>query len=134
MTTRWDRAATAPADRTTISGSTSRTGARATAKKAAVASTPLSRSGAMSAGLARNWWAVGLRGAAAVLFALSVLILPPQTVASLVLLFTAYIAADGALAILSGSRAARRGARWWALVFEGMTNLAAGGILVWQAI
>jgi uncharacterized membrane protein HdeD (DUF308 family) len=50
----------------------------------------------MSAGLARSWWAIGLRGIATLLFGIAVLILPSPSIASLVLLFAAYVAADGA--------------------------------------
>jgi uncharacterized membrane protein HdeD (DUF308 family) len=57
----------------------------------------------MSAGLARNWWAVGLRGILTVPFGLSVLVPPSPTVASFVLLFSVYIAGDGIFAILAGS-------------------------------
>jgi uncharacterized membrane protein HdeD (DUF308 family) len=89
----------------------------------------------MSAGLARNWWAVGLRGVAGVAFGLGILLLPPPTLASLVLLFAIYVVADGALAIAAGTRGAGRGERWWTLIVEGLTNLtAAGAILVWAAI
>jgi uncharacterized membrane protein HdeD (DUF308 family) len=92
-------------------------------------------SAAMNAGLARNWRSVGLRGVAAVVFGLGVLLLPPPTVASLVLLFAAYIAADGIFAILAGRREAGRGERWWTLIVEGLTNLTvAGAVLVWAAI
>jgi uncharacterized membrane protein HdeD (DUF308 family) len=91
--------------------------------------------GGMSAGLARNWWAVGLRGVAALLFGVSILILPPTTFAALTLLFASYIAADGVFAIVAGTRAAQRSERWWALVAEGMINLAvAGTVLVWPAM
>jgi uncharacterized membrane protein HdeD (DUF308 family) len=94
-----------------------------------------SRSGAMSAGLARNWWAVGLRGVAAVLFGLAILALPSPTIASLVLLFAAYVAADGVFAILAGARAADQIERWWTLIVEGVTNLTvAGAVLVWLAL
>jgi uncharacterized membrane protein HdeD (DUF308 family) len=89
----------------------------------------------MSAGLARNWWAVALRGVAAVVFGLGIILLPPPTLASLVLLFAAYVVADGILAILAATREASRGERWWTLIFEGLTNLtAAGAVLVWAAI
>ena len=92
------------------------------------------RSSAISAGLARNWWAIALRGIAGVTFGLSVLALPPPTVASLVLLFAAYVVADGALAILAGARASHP-ERWWTLILEGVTNFAAAGaVLVWAAI
>lgn len=89
----------------------------------------------MSAGLARNWWTVALRGGAAVLFGVCILALPPATLASLVLLLAAYVAADGALAILAGFRAARRGERWRMLILEGATNLTlAVTVLFWHAI
>ena len=94
-----------------------------------------SRSVRMSTGLARNWWAIGLRGAAAILFAIAVLCLPASTIAALVLMFAAYVAADGAFAILAGMRAAGRGDRWRMLILEGSINLAAAaGVLVWQAV
>jgi uncharacterized membrane protein HdeD (DUF308 family) len=89
----------------------------------------------MSAGLARNWWAIGLRGAAAILFVIAILCLPSPTIASLVLMFATYVAADGAFAILAGMRAAPRGERWRLLVLEGATNLAAAAaVLAWPAI
>ena len=68
-----------------------------------------SRSTRMSACLSRNWWAIGLRGAAAILFVIAILCLPSPTIASLVLMFATYVAADGAFAILAGMRAAPRG-------------------------
>ena len=89
----------------------------------------------MSAGVAWNWWTIGLRSAAAILFAITILSLPPQAVAPLVLLFAAYLAADGAFAILAGMRAPRWGYRWPMLILEGSVNLAAAaGVLVWQAV
>jgi hypothetical protein len=90
-------------------------------------------SAAMSAVLARNWWAVGLRSLVAVAFAIAViLLLPRPTLGALVLLFAAYLAADGALAIVAGVRAMRRGELWQALMFEGAANLMVGGaVLIW---
>src|SRR5258708_684264 len=89
----------------------------------------------MSVGMAHNWWAIGLRGGAAILFAIILLSLSPQAVAPLVMLFAAYVAADGAFAILAGMRAARWGYRWPMLMLEGSVNLAAAGaVLVWQAV
>jgi uncharacterized membrane protein HdeD (DUF308 family) len=89
----------------------------------------------MSAGVARNWWVIGLRGAAAILFAIIILSLPTQAVAPLVFLFATYVAADGAFAILVGMRAPRWGYRWPMLILEGSVNLAAAAaVLVWQAV
>jgi uncharacterized membrane protein HdeD (DUF308 family) len=89
----------------------------------------------MRTGASRSWWAIGLRSAAAILFAIAILSLPPQAVAPLVFLFAAYLAADGTFAILAGIRAPRWGYRWPMLIFEGSANLAAAGaVLVWQAV
>ena len=63
----------------------------------------------MSAGLARNWWAVGLRGAAAMLFVIAILCLPSPTIASLMLMFAAYVAAFAILAGCERRRAASAG-------------------------
>ena len=89
----------------------------------------------MSAGLARNWWAIGLRGIATLLFGFVVLALPSPSIASLVLLFTAYVTADGVFAIVAGWRATSQIERWWTLIIEGVTNLAvAAAVLVWAAL
>ena len=81
----------------------------------------------MSAGLARHWWVVGLRAIAAALLLVGLVGSPPAKIASLVLVFAAYLAADGVLAILAGTLAARRGERWWLLVLEGSVNLGRRG-------
>jgi uncharacterized membrane protein HdeD (DUF308 family) len=93
------------------------------------------RSARSSAGLARNWRAIALRAVAAGLFALAVLAFPSATLPTLILMFIAYLAADGAFAIVAGARAARRGERWWSLMLEGMLNLGAAAVLLaWPAI
>jgi uncharacterized membrane protein HdeD (DUF308 family) len=84
------------------------------------------RSDAMSALLARNWWAVLLRGIAAIIFGAIALLMPGVTLATLVLLFAAYMLVDGVLDIVSGIRAARRGERWGLLVLEGVVDIIAG--------
>jgi hypothetical protein len=53
-------------------------------------------------GAGRSWETFGLRGAAAILFAIAIFSLSPQAVAPLVFLFAAYVAGDGAFAILAG--------------------------------
>jgi uncharacterized membrane protein HdeD (DUF308 family) len=94
-----------------------------------------SRSDTMSAGLARNWPAVGMRAGLAVLFAITVLLLPRPTLGVLVLTFAAYVAADGAMAIVAGIRAMRRGELWQTLIFEGAVNISvAGVVLAWPAM
>jgi uncharacterized membrane protein HdeD (DUF308 family) len=84
------------------------------------------RSDSMSALLARNWWAVLLRGIAAIIFGVIALLLPGVTLASLVLVFAIYMLVDGVLDIVSAIRAARRQERWGLLVLEGIVDLLAG--------
>lgn len=89
----------------------------------------------MNRRIARNWIAWGLRALAAALFLLCLLVLPPSTLATLILLCGAYVVADGVFAIVAGSWAARRGERWWTVMLEGAMNLAAvGAVLIWPVV
>ncbi len=54
--------------------------------------------------LARNWWALALRGVAAVLFGLLTFFLPGITLVTLVLLFGAYALVDGLFNLLPSLR------------------------------
>jgi uncharacterized membrane protein HdeD (DUF308 family) len=58
--------------------------------------------------LAQNWWAIALRGVFAIVFGILAILLPGVTLASLVLLFAAYMLVDGVLAIVAGVRAVRQ--------------------------
>jgi uncharacterized membrane protein HdeD (DUF308 family) len=90
---------------------------------------------AASALLARNWWAIGLRGVFAILFGVIALLLPGVTIGALVLLFAAYMLVDGIFDILAALRAARHAERWGWLLLEGIVDLAAGIIAIaWPAI
>jgi uncharacterized membrane protein HdeD (DUF308 family) len=89
----------------------------------------------MIAVLANNWWAIGIRGALAILFGLIALFLPGVTMLSLVLVFAAYAFLDGVLAIVSAVRAAREQERWGYLVLEGLVDIAAAAVAVlWPGI
>jgi uncharacterized membrane protein HdeD (DUF308 family) len=83
---------------------------------------------AMSASLARNWWAVLLRGIVTFLFGLAAILLPGVTIFSLILVFAVYMLADGVLDIIAAVRAAQRHERWGLLVLEGVVDLIAGAI------
>jgi uncharacterized membrane protein HdeD (DUF308 family) len=80
----------------------------------------------MSALLARNWWAVLLRGLIAVAIGILTLWMPAVSLASLVLVFAAYMLADGILGIIAAVRAAGRYERWGWLVLEGLLDIGAG--------
>jgi uncharacterized membrane protein HdeD (DUF308 family) len=93
------------------------------------------RSNGMSRLLARNWWAVAVRGVFAILFGLIALLLPAATVGTLVLFFSAYMLVDGIFGIVAAVRAAQRNERWGLLVLEGLADIAVGVIaLVWPGL
>jgi uncharacterized membrane protein HdeD (DUF308 family) len=90
---------------------------------------------AMIAVLAKNWWAVGIRGVIGILFGLVALFLPGATMLSLVLVFAAYAFVDGVFAIVSAVRAARERERWGYLLLEGIVDIAAAAVAVlWPGI
>jgi uncharacterized membrane protein HdeD (DUF308 family) len=80
--------------------------------------------------LHRNWWAVGLRGLAALAFGILALIWPQVTLLTLVLLLAAYFLVDGVLALAAGVRAIRRDERWWPSLLEGLVNIGAGIVVL----
>ena len=89
----------------------------------------------MSMLLAENWWALAIRGVAAILLGLIAIFVPGAAMLSLALFFAAYLLVDGVFAIASGIKAARNGERWGLLILEGIVDLAAGTVAVlWPAI
>jgi uncharacterized membrane protein HdeD (DUF308 family) len=93
------------------------------------------RSPALSAVLARNWWAIAIRGVLGIAVGAIALVLPAATILALVLLFAAYMLIDGVFAIIAAVRAARQHDRWGLLVLEGLADIVAGAIAVlWPAI
>ncbi|KMO31572.1 membrane protein [Methylobacterium aquaticum] len=87
---------------------------------------PLARLDAMSAGLARNWWLIALRGAFAILFGAIALIAPGATLLTLVIFFSAYMLVDGITEIVAAVRAAERHERWGYLLAAGAINIVVG--------
>jgi uncharacterized membrane protein HdeD (DUF308 family) len=84
--------------------------------------------------LASNWWALALRGAAAIVFGLIALISPPSALAALVFLFGVYAVVDGVLNLISAARA-HGGERWGSLALEGMVSLICGLLAIfWPGI
>jgi len=77
----------------------------------------------MAAVLVGNWWALALRGALAILFALVAFFWPGLTATVLILLFGAYVFVDGIFALIAGLRAARQQGRSAALLTEGVLNI-----------
>ena len=67
--------------------------------------------------LARNWWALALRGLFAVLFGITAFALPGITLGALVLLYGAYALVDGVFAITAAvvgrTEGCPGGPCWW---------------------
>src|SRR5262249_2276884 len=76
--------------------------------------------------LVRNWWALALRGALAVLFGVAAFVLPGLTVAFLIALFGVYAFIDGVLAIVAGVKAAEHHERFGSLLLRGIAGMAVG--------
>jgi uncharacterized membrane protein HdeD (DUF308 family) len=85
--------------------------------------------------LARNWWALALRGLAAILFGIAALVVPHIALVVLIALFGAYALVDGIFAIVSAVRAAERHMRWWPLLVEGLAGIVIGVLtFVWPGL
>jgi len=77
----------------------------------------------------RNWWALALRGLFAILFGVAVFIIPPGlTVATLVLVFAAYMLVDGVFALAAGLMAATHHGSWAGMVLEGVVDVVVGAV------
>jgi uncharacterized membrane protein HdeD (DUF308 family) len=76
--------------------------------------------------LARNWWAIVLRGVFAVLFGLGAFLWPGITLVVLVALYGAYLFADGILAVAWALMGRRAGAFPWGVFLAGLASIIAG--------
>ena len=76
--------------------------------------------------LAGNWWALALRGVAAIIFGLLAFVLPGVTLAALILLFGGYALVEGVLNVTAAVRGRGDDQPWWALLLEGLVSIAAG--------
>jgi len=78
--------------------------------------------------LARNWWALLIRGIAAVIFGILAFLWPGITLYVIGILFGAYAFVDGVFAIVAAVRAAQAHERWWPFVLEGIVGLVIAAI------
>jgi uncharacterized membrane protein HdeD (DUF308 family) len=78
--------------------------------------------------LARNWWAVLIRGIIAVIFGILAYIWPGATWVAIGILFGAYALVDGIFAIVATVRAAETQQRWWPFLIEGIVGILIAAI------
>jgi uncharacterized membrane protein HdeD (DUF308 family) len=89
----------------------------------------------MGNALARNWWAVVLRGVLAISFGVIALFNPGAALLSLVLVFGVYALVDGVFAIISAIFNRQQDSRWWVVALEGLLGVLAGIVaIVWPGI
>ena len=85
--------------------------------------------------LARNWWMMLLRGAAAIVFGLVAIIWPGITVTVLVIFFGAYALVDGAFSIGAAIVGGETRVPRWLLVIEGLLGIGVGVVaLLWPGL
>ncbi|HET7344156.1 MAG TPA: DUF308 domain-containing protein [Methylomirabilota bacterium] len=76
--------------------------------------------------VARNWWALVLRGLLGIAFGVFAVLLPAAAFAALVLVFGAYAFVDGVFNIVAALRDSRGERGWWALLLSGIAGMLTG--------
>ena len=80
--------------------------------------------------VAERWWAIALRGVAAILLGILAFVWPGLTLVVLVIMLGAYLLVDGVLGLIAGATS-----RSWLLLVEGVLGVIAGILtLLWPAI
>lgn len=72
------------------------------------------------------WWMTVLRGVAALLFGIAVILWPGITIATLLVLFAIYMLVSGVIDIISSIGSMRTNSSWWLNMLLGFVQIAAG--------
>lgn len=89
----------------------------------------------MSVILAKNWWSLVIRGAAAITLGLIALTAHEVTIRTLAIAFFGYAFIDGLVALAGAVRAAEVHQRWASLLVEALTGMAIALIAIaWPSI
>ncbi|HEX2347757.1 MAG TPA: HdeD family acid-resistance protein [Ktedonobacterales bacterium] len=80
----------------------------------------------MATWLARDWWAIGLRGVVAIIFGVLTLVEPRITLLIFIAFFAAYAIIDGLLAIYMSIRGREQLHGWGWLLVEGIAGVLLG--------
>lgn len=85
--------------------------------------------------LARNWWAMGLRGLCALFFGAAIFAWPGISLFALVLMFGFYTLLDGVCTMVSTVRSDKREKRWWLFLLQGTAGIIVGIMaFIWPGI
>ena len=74
----------------------------------------------------RAWWAVALRGLAAIVLGIVMLTSPRPTFALLVALLGIYVFIDGIFTLVAAFHAEAQGQSWWPYLLEGLLSIGVG--------
>jgi uncharacterized membrane protein HdeD (DUF308 family) len=77
----------------------------------------------------RNWWALLIRGLAAIAFGIIALVWPNITITALLIIFGVYVIFVGIFSLISSVVLAREGRRWKGAVIRGVLEIAIGVVL-----
>ena len=78
--------------------------------------------------MAKNWWAMVLRGVLAIIFGILMILFPTIAIESFVLVFGAYAFVDGIFTVISAFQNRGR-ERWWLYLLEGVISILAGVLI-----
>ena len=93
------------------------------------------RSSTMPADLARNWWALAVRGIAGITLGVSAVFWLPRAFVARVLVFGAYVVVDGIFNLFAATPANESGAPSIPIAIEGAVSLVAGVVIMeWPEI
>lgn len=85
--------------------------------------------------MVRNWWMLAVRGIAAIVFGIGVMLFPAIALTVLVLMWGVYALADGIFALVSGFQGRETNKNWWVTVLEGAVSVLAGiATFLWPTI
>lgn len=84
----------------------------------------------LSAMLQRSWWALLLRGLAAIAFGLLTWLQPAASAAALLLVFGIYVLVDGVLGVYTAIRSRGASRYWWVVLLWGLTGVVVGVLTV----
>lgn len=82
--------------------------------------------------IARYWWALVLRGVAAIVFGVLAFTWPGITLQVLVLFFGAYALVDGILSVAAAIQGRGHTDNWWLFLLQGLLGIGLG-VLTWLA-
>ena len=85
--------------------------------------------------LSEHWWVLLLRGIIAVLFGLAIFAMPGLTLALLILMFGAFVLADGILLVANSLMNIKSNGQWWLRLLQGIVSIIAGvAVFTWPHI